>query len=233
MRQHRRESSGTSRKPAKPKAKQKPKRKRRQGVDGTRFVHGYSEKKMPPDAIWADPAQQVANNSYSPPPTFYADKKFVCVDCGCEETWTAPQQKWYYEVAKGSLYATAVRCRACRAKRRKTHNGKGDPNPIKHSGTVLKRIRLAIEPALIKAGFQREKTSKISRFIPAPVEYSRFDLILRCSLDWHSGDIVAETMDKIAEYNQIGRLHWGADLEAIAAFSSTLLEFLRSLPSQS
>lgn len=233
MRQHRREFSGTSRKPAKPKAKQKPKRKRRQGVDGTRFVHGYSEKNMPPDAIWADPAQQVANNSYSPPPTFYADKKFVCVDCGCEETWTARQQKWYYEVAKGSLYATAVRCRTCRAKRRKTHNGQGDPNPIKHSGTVLKRIRVAIEPALIEAGFNREKTRKIDNIIPAPVEYSRSDLILRCSLDWHSGDIVAETMNCAAEYRLIARLRWRADPDVVEAFSSTLLEFLKSLPSRS
>ncbi|MCC3407773.1 MAG: zinc-ribbon domain containing protein [Microcoleus sp. PH2017_10_PVI_O_A] len=32
--------------------------------------------------------------------------------------WTAEQQKWWYEVAKRSMYAHAVRCRDCRQKRR-------------------------------------------------------------------------------------------------------------------
>lgn len=44
------------------------------------------------------------------------DKDFVCMECGKEETWTAAQQKWYYEEAKGSLYATAKRCHDCRMK---------------------------------------------------------------------------------------------------------------------
>ncbi len=69
---------------------------------------------LPPDAVAADTSQQVPNNSYDSPPTFYVDIHFKCCDCSTEETWTAKQQKWYYEVAKGTLYATAVRCRACR-----------------------------------------------------------------------------------------------------------------------
>ncbi|MCA9162262.1 MAG: zinc-ribbon domain containing protein [Planctomycetales bacterium] len=36
------------------------------------------------------------------------------------QVWSAQQQKWYYEVAKGSLYATAIRCRECRQKRSAT-----------------------------------------------------------------------------------------------------------------
>jgi len=31
-----------------------------------------------------------------------------------KEVWTAEQQKWYYEEAKGSIHAKAVRCRNCR-----------------------------------------------------------------------------------------------------------------------
>lgn len=58
------------------------------------------------------------NNSYDAPPAFYVDKPFKCIDCGTEEVWTAKQQKWYYEQEKGTLYATAVRCRACRRKNR-------------------------------------------------------------------------------------------------------------------
>src|SRR5687767_8462143 len=47
---------------------------------------------------------------------FYADRPFRCKDCGKEEVWTATQQKWWYEVAKGFAWSTAVRCRACRRK---------------------------------------------------------------------------------------------------------------------
>ena len=71
---------------------------------------------MPEGAVLADPAKQVPNGSYDPPPLWYVDKNYVCVDCGDEETWTAVQQKWYYEEAKGTLYATAKRCYSCRLK---------------------------------------------------------------------------------------------------------------------
>jgi len=49
---------------------------------------------------------------------YYVDIPFRCVDCGKEEIWTAAQQKWWYEVAKGFIYSTAVRCRACRRQER-------------------------------------------------------------------------------------------------------------------
>ena len=65
--------------------------------------------------VAADPKQQVPINSYSlSPPTYYEDVEFTCRDCKKVEVWTAHQQKWYYEVAKGSLFATAVRCHDCR-----------------------------------------------------------------------------------------------------------------------
>ena len=37
------------------------------------------------------------NNTYGPLPTFYADKAFLCRDCGEEQVWTAKQQKWWEE----------------------------------------------------------------------------------------------------------------------------------------
>jgi hypothetical protein len=64
---------------------------------------------LPKGAVLADLSQQAPNNSYSPP-LYYVDRPFTCEDCGREEVWTASQQKWYYEVAKGPIYATAVRC---------------------------------------------------------------------------------------------------------------------------
>jgi hypothetical protein len=74
---------------------------------------------IPRGAVVADQSQQAPNNSYSPPPTYYVDVEFKCRDCGKREVWTAKQQKWYYEVAKGPLFGTAVRCHDCRAKIRK------------------------------------------------------------------------------------------------------------------
>jgi Probable zinc-ribbon domain len=51
-------------------------------------------------------------------PYFYVDKPFTCRDCGVDQVWRATQQKWFYEVAKGDLSATAVRCLPCRRKER-------------------------------------------------------------------------------------------------------------------
>lgn len=70
--------------------------------------------KRPPDAVEADPAELAHNNTYGLLPLYYVDLAFTCRDCGSEELWTAKQQKWWYEVAKGNINSTAVRCRACR-----------------------------------------------------------------------------------------------------------------------
>ena len=73
---------------------------------------------IPPGAVAADKSRQTPCASFSGPPSFYVDVEFNCRDCGKSEVWTAKDQKWFYEVAKGSLHATAVRCRDCRRKRR-------------------------------------------------------------------------------------------------------------------
>lgn len=52
---------------------------------------------------------------------YYEDLPFTCRDCGKEEVWTATQQKWWYEIAKGDVFTSASRCRACR---RKAHERK-------------------------------------------------------------------------------------------------------------
>lgn len=66
--------------------------------------------------IIANLSKQAPNSSH--PPTEYRDVDFTCVDCGSPEVWTARQQQWWYEVAKGSVYATAIRCRECRRQKR-------------------------------------------------------------------------------------------------------------------
>jgi len=59
-------------------------------------------------------------NSYGCPPYvargYYRDMLFRCISCGKEEVWAATQQKWWYEVAKGNVESTAVRCHLCRRK---------------------------------------------------------------------------------------------------------------------
>jgi hypothetical protein len=66
------------------------------------------------------------DGSYSSPDFsergYYIDVPFTCNDCGKAEVWTAGQQKWWYEVAKGGVWTTARRCRACRRRERERRN---------------------------------------------------------------------------------------------------------------
>jgi hypothetical protein len=88
-------------------------RRRRLAAEG-RLVLGHE---VPPGAIAANPSKQTQSNSYATK-FFYVDQEFTCVGCGVDKVWTATQQKWYYEVAGGSIYGEAKRCRACRRRRR-------------------------------------------------------------------------------------------------------------------
>lgn len=71
-------------------------------------------KAVPLGAVAVDPAQLAHNNTWGLLPSFYIDSPFVCKDCGAHEIWTAKQQKWWYEIAKGPIDSRAVRCRPCR-----------------------------------------------------------------------------------------------------------------------
>jgi hypothetical protein len=72
--------------------------------------------------VLVNPELLAPNNSYGVPDFvrrgYYVDTPFRCVDCSKEEVWTGSQQKWWYEVAKGFAYSSAIRCRACRRKER-------------------------------------------------------------------------------------------------------------------
>jgi hypothetical protein len=65
-------------------------------------------------AVAADHVQLAHNNTYGLLPEFYLDRPFTCRDCAAQELWTARQQKWWYEIAKGPIDSRAVRCRPCR-----------------------------------------------------------------------------------------------------------------------
>lgn len=68
-------------------------------------------------------ANLLPTNSYCTPDFvdrgFYIDKRFSCKTCGVAQVWTATQQKWWYESAKGDVWKVAVLCRPCRLRERK------------------------------------------------------------------------------------------------------------------
>jgi hypothetical protein len=73
-------------------------------------------KVLPQGAILANHEELKHNNTYRFFPEYYVDVPYTCGDCGSEEIWTAKQQKWWYEVAKGNINSHAVRCYGCRKK---------------------------------------------------------------------------------------------------------------------
>ena len=92
------------------------KSRRKKKVGKTKIDPYKNTNPLPKGAVRADHSELVHNNTYGPLPYFYIDRPFVCRDCGSHEIWTAEQQKWWYEVAKGNIDSFAVRCRACRDK---------------------------------------------------------------------------------------------------------------------
>ena len=70
------------------------------------------------DRLPVDSSKLNMGNTYSSAPEFYYDIEFDCQDCGLHQTWTAKQQKWWYEEAGGYFFSGAVRCRDCRVKER-------------------------------------------------------------------------------------------------------------------
>ena len=197
--------------------------------DATKFA-------LPEGAVIADLSQQVPNNSYGAPVLFYIDKPFTCIDCGKNEIWTAQQQQWYYEVAKGSLYATAVRCRSCRKNHNAVHSGNGDPNPIKHLGTLIKRVQSALAAAISEAGFVFVSRSMLPIKGSFALDYSRGDLFLACWYDRQNATLIAEVLDNAANCTQVARVSMHAThsqtqlLDRISEFADELLQYLVSLP---
>lgn len=68
--------------------------------------------------VLVNPDNLHSTNSYDIPDFvtrgYYVDRPFTCKDCGIAQEWTATQQKWWYESAKGDVWTIAIRCRPCR-----------------------------------------------------------------------------------------------------------------------
>lgn len=65
-----------------------------------------------------NPDDLAPSNSYGVPEFvargYYVDVLFQCAVCLKQEVWSAARQKWWYEVAKGSVESRAKLCNSCR-----------------------------------------------------------------------------------------------------------------------
>ena len=81
---------------------------------------------VPSGAVPCNPSLLAPDSSYGSPDYaergYYLDALFECAGCRKIEVWTATQQKWWYEIAKGGVWTKATRCRPCRRKERERVN---------------------------------------------------------------------------------------------------------------
>lgn len=93
--------------------------------------------------LLVNPANLGHNNSYGVPEFvargYYMDMPFDCRSCGIAQVWTETQQKWWYESAKGDVWAVAVLCRPCR---RREKARRAEARAAHLSGLAAKRKRM-------------------------------------------------------------------------------------------
>ena len=71
---------------------------------------------------------------------FYLDVPFRCASCRQPQVWTAAQQKWWFEVAKGEVESTAKLCRPCR---RREQRRRAEAHRVHLEGLLRKQARKA------------------------------------------------------------------------------------------
>jgi hypothetical protein len=184
------------------------------------------------------------HNSYSPPEIivrgYYVDVPFNCQTCGKPQIWTASQQKWWYEVAKGSVFSTATECRACRQQKKKQGEqgraGGGDPNRYKDAGLLIARVRSEIEPGLLAAGFRPAGRNRRGARRALFIDYNRSDDLFTLSWDQHRARLTAELLTdggcrlKAIAAAEFSGARSTADIEArLVPFMDAVRRFLEEL----
>jgi hypothetical protein len=98
------------------------------------------EAKRLAERIVVNTANLRATGSYGVPDFvargYYVDFPFRCKDCERHELWSATQQRWWYEVAKGDVWTVAARCRPCRQRERARRTAARE---VSEAGMVRKR----------------------------------------------------------------------------------------------
>jgi hypothetical protein len=96
----------------------------------------------------------------------------------------------------------------------------------------MRRIRVALEPSLSAAGFEFDARHNSPRGRTSWFDFTRGDLILRCSLDCRNGALLAETLDDRADYQQVAAVELRdpttthALLERMETFVAAVRRFL-------
>jgi hypothetical protein len=94
--------------------------------------------------VRVNPSALAPNNSYGVPAFVerghYIDVQFKCTKCDSAQVWTARQQKWWFEVAKGYLYSFARLCRPCR---RREQARRAEARRVHLEGLARKRARVS------------------------------------------------------------------------------------------
>ena len=158
---------------------------------------------------------------------YYLDIPFTCASCGSDENWTAAQQKWWYEVAKGSLHSSAKLCRACRRDARE-HKGKADP--LQNPSGWLPRIRDALQPALLAAGWHIVNGDGPR---PAMLSYARGDVLIRILWPGSGALVLEERVGRDGPFEDRvrtmgGRWFWDATPAEMRRRLSAFLDSARS-----
>lgn len=130
------------------------------------------------NGVLVDPNALEPCNNYGTPDFlargYYLDIPFTCASCGSEQVWTASRQKWWYEVAKGSIYSGAKHCRTCR---RDARRHKGKAHPLQNFGHWLALIRDDLEPRLLAAAWRPVVGAGETH--PYVLSYHRADVLMR------------------------------------------------------
>lgn len=74
--------------------------------------------KLPPNAVRGDVRKQEFCYWCHFPKYFYIDEDHRCIECGIEFTFSASEQKFWYEDLKFNFYSKPIRCSDCRRKKR-------------------------------------------------------------------------------------------------------------------
>jgi hypothetical protein len=77
---------------------------------------------LPAGAVRGDPRRQSFCAMCHVPRYFYVDQEKRCAQCGADFVFSATEQKFWYETLKFHFDSTAIRCAACR-RRRRTESG--------------------------------------------------------------------------------------------------------------
>ena len=91
-----------------------------------------------------------------------------------------------------------------------------DPNPFKHPAIILAKIRTAIEPSLLAAGFRFDGRNKPSKPLHLYLDYSRQGELFRLSWDRRdSNRFIGFTADVVGE-SEGSKTFAKADLSGLA-----------------